>query len=417
MTGTKTLDARIGDPEPAHRRIPGAQLIPVSSGFPVMNSVRRSWKWLLPLAVACALFLRARLTPVPVLSHTAVRGTLVSEVLGTGTLEARVKTTLGPRLQERLAEVLVDQGDAVTNGQLLARLDDGELRRQVAVAEATLAGARATVDRVRTDQARAEAVLRQARLDHQRVADLLATRVTAQSEFDKAAESLNVAEADLRRTHAAIAEAQSLVVTAEKSLLHQQERLTFTELRSPFDGLVVRRDRDAGGVVVPGTSVLQIVATNEIWISAWVDETSAGILRTGQPARVVFRSDPDRPHTGTLARLGRETDRETREFLVDIRLESLPPHWTLGQRAEVYFETESRSNVMTIPESFLVRQEGVTGVFLENAGRALWQPVTPGMRGRGGVEVPEGVAEGTRVVRPHDGQSAPLKDGQRIALR
>jgi multidrug efflux pump subunit AcrA (membrane-fusion protein) len=55
-----------------------------------------------------------------------------------GTLEARVKTTISPRIQERLAEVLVDQGDAVSAGQLLARLDDGELKRQVEVAEAAL---------------------------------------------------------------------------------------------------------------------------------------------------------------------------------------------------------------------------------------------------------------------------------------
>lgn len=79
---------------------------------------------------------------------------LTAEVMGTGTLEARVKTTLSPRIQERLAEVLVDQGDAITNGQLLARLDDGEQRQQVAVAEATVVAARATVERVRADQAR-----------------------------------------------------------------------------------------------------------------------------------------------------------------------------------------------------------------------------------------------------------------------
>lgn len=382
-----------------------------------MNALRRSWKWVLAIALIGGLVARTRLARVPVIAHGVARGAIAAEVLGTGTLEARVKTTLSPRLQERLAEVLVDQGDSVTNGQLLARLDDGELRQQVAVAEATLAAARTTVERVRTDQARAEAVLHQARLDHQRVADLLATRVSAPAEFDKAAEALNVAEADLRRTQASIAEAQSQVVTAEKSLLHQRERLAFTQLRSPLDGLVIRRDRDPGGVVVPGSSVLQLAATNEIWVSAWVDETAAAGLQPGQPARVVFRSDPDRTHRGSVARLGRETDRETREFLVDVRVESFPPNWTLGQRAEVAIETSLGTNTITLPEAFLVARDGRHGVFLHDSGRARWQPVTPARRGRGLVEIVDGLNEGQQVVRPPSGLAAPLTDGQRIAPR
>lgn len=381
-----------------------------------MNAFRRSWKWLLLLVLVSGLAARARFARVPVMNHVVGQVTVTAEVLGTGTLEARVKSTLSPRIQERLAEVLVDQGDPVAQGQLVARLDDGELRQQVAVAEAALAAARATVDRVRTDQARAEAVQRQARLDHQRIADLLATRITAQAEFDRAAEALNVAEADLRRSHAAIAEAQSQAVTAEKNLLYQHERLTFAELRSPLDGLVIRRDRDPGGVVVPGSSVLQLVATNEIWVSAWVDETAANQLRTGQTARVVFRSDPERIHTGTVARLGRETDRETREFLVDVQVASLPPQWTLGQRAEVFIETHRKTDTIAIPESFLVVRSGKTGVLLDDRGRALWHPVTPGLRGRGLVEITEGLADGLTVVRPKDAKNAPLPDGKRIAL-
>ena len=95
----------------------------------------------------------------------------------------------------------------------------------------------------------------------------------------------------MKRAHAAIVEAERQVLTAEKTLLYQKEHLTFTEMRSPYDGLVTRRDRDPGGVVVPGASVLQLVATNEIWVSAWVDETAMVGLKPGQPAGVVFRSE------------------------------------------------------------------------------------------------------------------------------
>ena len=91
---------------------------------------------------------KLKFAPLPVVAHTVARGEIVAEVMGTGTLEARVKTTVSARIQERLLEVLVDQGDTVKAGQLLARLDDAESKQQVAIAEATLAAAKQTAERV-----------------------------------------------------------------------------------------------------------------------------------------------------------------------------------------------------------------------------------------------------------------------------
>ena len=139
--------------------------------------------------------------------------------MGTGTLEARVKTTISPRIQERLAEVLVDQDDVVKTGQLLARLDDGELKQQVEVAEATRVGGAGQPGAGQADEARALAVEKQARLDHQRVVrfggdqDHLAGTTST-----KPSRPLHVAEADVKRSQAAIVEAESQVVTAEKNL-------------------------------------------------------------------------------------------------------------------------------------------------------------------------------------------------------
>jgi HlyD family secretion protein len=303
----------------------------------------------------------------------------------------------------------------VKSGQLLARLDDAETRQQVAIAEASLAAARATVERVRADEARAQAVLQQAQLDHQRVADLIATQVAAQSDFDKAVESLRVAEADLKRSQAVIVEAQSQVFTAEKTLRYQQEHLAFTEMRSPYDGLVTRRDRDPGGIVMPGSSILQLVATNEIWVSAWVDETVMAGLIEGQPARVVFRSEPAKNYTGEVARLGREADRETREFVVDVRVKELPQNWTIGQRAEVFIEIGRKAGALTVPPRFLRWREGQSGV--ADGGKAKWRDVTLGLRGRETVEVTQGLSAGENVVGPADPKQPPLKPGQRVTAK
>ncbi len=379
--------------------------------------MRKYGKWLLLLVVVVVAGYRLKFSPTPVTTHTVATGEVRGEVMGTGTLEARIKTTISPRIQERLAEVLVDQGDAVKSGQLLARLDDAETKQQVAIAEATLAAARATVDRVKSDEARARAVLQQAQLDHRRSTELLAGKIASQADFDKAAEILHVAEADLKRAQAAIVEAESQGFTAEKTLLYQKEHLAFTEMRSSYDGLVTRRDRDPGGIVVPGASILQLVATNEIWVSAWVDETAMTGLKAGQPVRIVFRSEPGKSCAGEVARLGREADRETREFVVDVRVKELPANWTIGQRAEVFIETGRKSGVLSIPQAYLLWREGRPGGFVNDHGKARWRDLTPGLRGLKDLEVTQGLTAGEQIVKPAAGQKQPLADGQRITAK
>ena len=96
----------------------------------------------------------------------------------------------------------------------------------------------------------------------------------------------------------------------------------------------MRRNRELGAVVNPGVSIMDIVERDTIWASVWVDETRLAEIRPGQAAQVVMRSMPGRAFAGKVKRLARETDRETREHLVDIGLDELPENWSLGQRLE-----------------------------------------------------------------------------------
>ena len=377
---------------------------------------RSALTWLIVAALAGFAIYKFKFAPVPAVGHTVARGELVAEVMGTGTLEARVKTTVSARIQERLAEVLADQGDSVKAGELLARLDAAEAGQQVAIAEATLAAAKQTAERVRADLARSEAVLAQAQLDHKRQSGLVATKAVAQSDADKSAEALRVAEADLKRSHATIGEAEGQIVVAEKNLLFRKEQLAFTEIHSPYDGLIIRRDRDPGDVLVPGASLMQVISLGELWVSAWVDETAMPALATDQPARIVYRSEPGRSYPGKVSRLGREMDRETREFLVDVHATELPKNWTIGQRAEVFIETARQADAVLLPPAFLVWKAGRAGVFMNAGGKAQWREVTPGLRGKDHVAITQGLSAGDQVVRAPDGQKAALTDGQRIKL-
>jgi RND family efflux transporter MFP subunit len=379
-------------------------------------TLRRLLTWLALLVLAGLAVYKLKLAPTPVVGHRIEQGEIVGEVMGTGTLEARVKTTLSARIQERLLEVLADQGDVVKKGQVVARLDDAEANQQVAIAEATLAAARQTAERVRADLARAETVLAQAEVNDKRLKALVQTQAISQSEVDKAAEAFGIATADLKRSRAAIAEADGQILVAEKTLLFRQEQLGFTKILAPYDGLVIRRDRDPGEMLVPGASVMQMISLDEVWVSAWVDETAMPALAANQPARIVFRSEPGRAYRGAVARLGRETDRETREFLVDVRATELPETWTIGQRAEVFIETGREPAAVLLPAAFMVRKAGRTGVHTAQSGRVQWQEVTLGMSGGGWFAVRSGLSAGVTVVRPPDGQSKPLEEGQRVSL-
>lgn len=382
------------------------------------RTARRAW---LAMRVAGVLALLAGgvwwflLRPVAVTTHTVVSGTVVAEVLGTGTLEARVGATVGPKMAGLITRITADQGDRVRSGDTLIHLEDTDYRQQVGVAEADVAAATAAIDRLKADQRRADAVLLQARLTHERVAQSIAAGAATQQELDKAAEALAIAEAERARAATAIVEGQKRLAATERSLDYQQARLHDTTIEAPFDALVVRRDRDAGDVVAAGSSVLELVSLDEMWITAWVDETELSRLSEEQPARVVFRSEPRAEYPGAVARVGREADRETREIVVDVRIDRLPATWAVGQRAEVYISVDRREHVTVLPADLVLRREGRTGVMVSDGGKARWREIAVGLRGRESVEVTKGLTPGDVVVGPATAGGATLRDGRRIS--
>jgi HlyD family secretion protein len=337
--------------------------------------------------------------------------------MGTGTLEARVKATISPKISGRIEDMLVDQGDHVSAGSELVRLDDEELQQQVEIALATLAASEAAVERLKTDRKRAVAVATQAGREHARTEKLVASNATTESDLDKAVESVAVSEAGLARAEAAIVEGNKEVIAAEKTLAYHRARLADTKITAPFDGLIVRRQRDPGDVVVPGSPILLLASLEELWISAWIDETEMARLEVGQPARVIFRSEPQRSYPGEVARLGKVTDRETREtreFIVDVHVLELPENWAVGQRTEVYVETARKNSVTLLPATYVRWQKNSPGVFVNLAGRAVWRSAALGLRSPEVVEVIDGLQPGDTVVIPQD-PKAKLSEGKRIA--
>ncbi len=364
------------------------------------------WGKLALVVAVLAVVVVVRLRPVTVDRYPVALATVASETLGTGTLDARTRATVAATIAGRIDSLSADQGDQVTKGQALAHIDDADLRRS-----------QSSVVRVKADQVRAQAVVDQAQRERKRIEHLREANLASVEIYEQSGERLAVAEADLARSAAAITEAEQQMSAAEENVRLFQARLAEATITAPFAGTVVRRERDVGDVVVPGTTLMTVVAADTLWISAWVDESAVDAIAVGQPARIVLRSEPDTPRVGTVLRVGREVDRESREFLVDVQMTDPPAQWAIGQRAEVYIRTAAAAEVVSLPWRFLRTRDGVDGVWLDDHGRAMWRPLSLGLRGLDAVAVTAGLAVGEVVVIPVVGPAAMLRDGQRISGR
>lgn len=269
--------------------------------------------------------------------------------------------------------------------------------------------------RFRAEIAQAKSTYTKTEADVGRTQKLIAANSISQSEFDQSQEAFELAKSGLLRAEANLLEAEQQVTLNRETLKFQEARLADAKLLAPFDGLVIARERDAGAIVVPGSPILQLISLDELWVSAWVDETEMDQLRDQQPAKIVFRSQPNNAFDGVVARLGKQSDRETREFTVDVRALKLLETWAIGQRAEVFIETARVDDCVWIPASFLSKQEDQQGVYVHDGGIAKWRALKLGIEGRDTVEVLEGLSANEIIIKPTQ-PTVRLTNGRKVLV-
>jgi HlyD family secretion protein len=223
---------------------------------------------------------------------------------------------------ERIAEVLVQEGDHVRRGQVLARLDASRLKPQVDQAEALVAAQHAAVDRLHNgsrpeevEQARAN--LEAAKADalnfhrqYERKSMLIATQAAAQQDFESAKAAADVADAKVKVSEKALelsllgprsediaqAEAQLRGEEAQLALLRQE--LADAELTAPLDAVVRSRLMEPGEMASPQKPVLALAVTSPKWVRAYVAEPDLGKVHPGMPSSVAPDGFADRTFEG-----------------------------------------------------------------------------------------------------------------------
>jgi len=357
-----------------------------------------------------ALYLR----PLPV-EVAEPSGPLAVEVFGLGTVEARILSKIGFEVGAALVELNSDHGKTVKQGEVLARLHDGEQAARLARARAGVLEAKSALRRAEASVDRARAVLAQRGQTNQRQQALAARETVSVEEAEEAQLEEDVAAADLAVAISEVEVARARLRDASAQAELESVLLEHHVLRAPYDALVVERHCELGTVLSPGEPIFTLVDPKTVWALAYVDEARAGGIEVGQPAEVRLRSLPTRRFPGHVARIDIESDRVSEERRVYVACDRCPEPFHLGEQAEVFIQTAVLENALLVPEIAVEEIDADKGrVWTVEEGVLHQRSVRFGHRTLDArLEIRSGLPEGARVVtvlRPG------LREGRSVRL-
>lgn len=333
---------------------------------------RRSWlAWMVAAVAVCSVAVLLywsdlfSLSP-PEVDTTPVRvaenQTPASLLSASGYVVAQRQASVASKGTGRLEYLGVTVGSHVKAGEVIARIQQDDV-------QAVQHQARARLDVAKAALANARAELRDAQLSHARASALLTNQYVSQAEFDTAVNRLRRAEATVRSSSAAITAAEADVQTADVMLDN-------TLIRTPFDGIVLKKFAEIGEVVAPMASsansrgaVVLIADMASLAVEAEVSESSLAGISHGQPTDIVVNAVPGKPYRGTVEQVVPTADRSKGTVLVKIRFNERDDRVLPEMSANVSFIPPARpptsvSSRVFVPSSSLVRANGRTVVYV-----------------------------------------------------
>lgn len=340
---------------------------------------------------------RNRPLSVPV---ARVESSVPVRVFGLGTVEARQLSKVGFEVGATLAELKADHGDRVEEGQVLARLSVGEQEAKVAKARAAVSIAEVGIGRAVANHAKAQAVVKQRQQTNRRKQTLASRDIVSQQTAEEAARDEAVAKADVAVAESEIATAKAQLTDAIAQLQFEEAMLHHRTLRAPFDAIVIERHNELGTIVKPGDSIFTLVDAGTYWGLAYVDEARAGFVKEGQRVEARLRSRPQEVFTGTVVRVGLESDRITEERRVYISGDNPPPDIFLGEQVEVLITVATLDKALLVPEAAVHGYNGREGkVWTVENGRLRQRLVQFRHRTEDArIEIVAGLPDGAQVV-------------------
>ena len=355
---------------------------------------------------------RGPLAPVGVQTGSVVRRDVSPSVFGIGTVDARLSFSVGPVTPGRVLRVLVDQGEAVKAGQLLAEMDPVDMDLRVQAAKSAGSRSRQSVRVAEAQVKEAESRVKLAKINRDRDRALYQKGVIGMQALDASNSEAERADSALATARANVAVARQDVGRTGAESQGVASVRDSLRLLSPVDGVIVSREVEPGTTVVAGQAVVRLVDPKSLWVRARIDQSRAQALRVGQQANIVLRSAPASPRPGRVARIELQSDAITEERIVNVAFEPQPAQLYMGELAEVTILLPTETGVLTVPSAAIARRGSETGVWQMLDGRARFAPVGLGSHDQAEVaQILSGVNDGDRVIVY---SSAQLTDGVRV---
>jgi HlyD family secretion protein len=303
------------------------------------------------------------------------KGDLAKSVVATGKVTPIIQVEVKSKASGIVKNLLVDYGDTVKKGQLLAQLDKAEIEAQVEqsraalqASEANLSSSEADYERAKVDAEGPDVPL--LKRQYERNTEMAKDGVVSAQALDDADRNYkmalnkqNVAKAQLAVLKAKIAQSQAEKVRDQANLKQLEEQLSYTDITSPLDGVVLSRDVQMGdavsSILVLGsgaTLVMTLGDTSEVYVKGKVDESDIGKVYLGQPARIKVESFKDKTFYGKVTKIspmGVEKDNVT-TFEVRVSINNPGGELKSEMTANAEIILEEHKNVLQIPEGAIL---------------------------------------------------------------
>jgi RND family efflux transporter MFP subunit len=344
-------------------------ILMISLVFAVLPSCKRPQK---PDAKGAAQTFGA----APVKVFKAVRQRISEKLFYTSTIEAWQKINLTPEVGGKIARIMVNEGDRVSQGQVLAELNVEAITLQLRQAEAGLAVAQANYNNAKTNLERMERLSKENAVSAQQYEQVKLGYDSAKAQLDQAQAAVNLA----------------------------QHSLDVSILKAPFSGVIASKNAEVGDVINPlmgafspgsASGVLTLVDFSRIKIKVDISGTDIGRIQKGQPAILRVPANPGQEFHGTVQVVNLAADPQTKKFGIEIAVDNPDQVLRPGTFGEIIIEVHSHENALVVPQKAVLENKYV---FIAQDGKAAKKEIALGLQNTTMVEISSGVSEGDLVI-------------------
>ena len=412
---------------------PSTGLLKIQRGGPAGGPQRRRlWRFGLLTAVAVGIGVALLKPRVPEVQTVSVAQTTPSvqyqQLTASGFVVAQRRAAVASKATGRLIELNVREGSRVKAGELLARLDASDVQATLQVAQAAIGQAQALA-------AQSQALLRQSQVEvgnaeaeFERTRQLRDQGFVSPQALDAAQRRLDAARASVASAQAGAAQSQAGITQARAQLGVQQVNQGYTEIRAPFDGVVLAKNANVGDLITPFSNaagsqgaVLTLADLSTLEVEADVSEGSLAQVKQGMPVEITLDALPGQRFRGQVASIVPTVDRAKATVMTKVKFEALSDRILPEMSAKVLFLSQRPTDaeqqpVLAVPAKALVDGTVWKLVTEGDTTRVQAVAVKPGRKLAEAVEVTPAagakLASGDRLVAAPQG----LKDGQAVKV-